>query len=98
MAKQGRQIIISTIIEENSINLRTFYRGNYQMIGVSNMDHDNIVAGKLLEDMKSGFETGVYQPYPINNKNIFKLEDAGEAYNIVLRSLSRDRIIIDPRE
>jgi NADPH:quinone reductase-like Zn-dependent oxidoreductase len=96
MAKQGRQIIISTIIEENSINLRTFYRGNYQMIGVSNMDHDNIVAGKLLEDMKSGFETGVYQPYPINNKNIFKLEDAGEAYNIVLRSLSRDRIIIDP--
>ena len=98
MAKQGRQIIISTIIEENSINLRTFYRGNYQMIGVSNMDHDNIVAGKLLEDMKSGFETGVYQPYPINNKNIFKLEDAGEAYNIVLRSLSRDRIIIDPSE
>jgi len=96
MAKQGRQIIISTIIEENLINLRTFYRGNYQMIGVSNMDHDNIVAGKLLEDMKSGFETGVYQPYPISNKNTFKLEDAGEAYNIVLKNLSRDRIIIDP--
>ena len=46
MAKQGRQIIISTIIEENLINLRTFYRGNYQMIGVSNMDHDNIVSGE----------------------------------------------------
>ena len=96
MAKQGRQIIISTIIEENSINLRTFYRGNYQIIGVSNMDHDNIVSGGLLNDMKSGFEAGVYQPYPISNKNTFKLEDAGEAYNIVLKNLSRDRIIIDP--
>ncbi len=96
MAKQGRQIIISTIIEENLINLRTFYRGNYKMIGVSNMDYDNIVSGEMLEDMRCGFETGVYQPYPINKKNIFKLEDAGEAYNIVLRGLSRDRIIIDP--
>ena len=96
MAKQGRQIIISTIIEENLINLRTFYRGNYQMIGVSNMDHNNIVSGELLENMKSGFETGVYKPYPIDNKNVYKLEDANEAYNIVLKGLSRDRIIIDP--
>ena len=51
---------------------------------------------KLLENMKSGFETGVYKPYPIDNKNVFKLEDANEAYNIVLKGLSRDRIIIDP--
>ena len=96
MAKQGRQIIISTIIEENSINLRTFYRGNYQMIGVSNMDHDNIISGQMLEDMKSGFETGAYKPYPINNENIYTLESAEEAYKIVLKGLSRDRIIIDP--
>lgn len=96
MAKQGRQIIIATIIEENLINLRTFYRGNYQMIGISNMDHNNVVSGKLLEDMKSGFEAGVYKPYPIDNKNIYGLEDADEAYKIVLNGLSRDRIVIDP--
>ena len=98
MAKQGRQIIISTIIEENSINLRTFYRGNYQMIGVSNMDHDNIISGEILEEIKSGFETGVYKPYTIKKDNIYTLEEAGEAYNIVLKGLSRDRIIINPRE
>jgi len=96
MAKQGRQIIISTIIEENPINLRTFYRGNHQLIGVSNMDHNHIISGELLEDMKSGFETGLYKPYPIYNENIYKLEDAEKAYKTVLTALSRERIIIDP--
>ena len=98
MAKQGRQIIISTIVEENLINLRTFYRGNYHMIGVSNMDHDNIVSGELLENMKSGFEAGLYKPYPIKTKNIYSLNDAKEAYRVVLKDLCRDRIVIVPTE
>ena len=86
------------MVEENLINLRTFYRGNYKMIGVSNMDHDNIVSGHILEEMKSGFETGIYKPYPIKNKNIFTLEEAKMAYNIVLKGESHDRIIINPRK
>jgi NADPH:quinone reductase-like Zn-dependent oxidoreductase len=98
LAKQGRQIILTTIVEENMINLRTFYRGNYQMIGVSNMDHDNIVSGELLEDMKSGFESGAYKPYPIKDENIYGLENVGEAYKIVLKGLSRDRIVINPKD
>jgi NADPH:quinone reductase-like Zn-dependent oxidoreductase len=97
MAKRGRQIILTTIVEENMINLRTFYRGNYQMIGVSNMDHDNILSGTLLEDMKSGFESGAYKPYPIKPENIYGLEATREAYKIVLNGLSRDRIVIDPK-
>ena len=98
MAKQGRQIIISTIVEVNLINLRTFYRGNNHMIGVSNMDHDNIVSGELLENMRSGFEAGLYKPYPIKNKNIYSLKDAKEAYEVVLKDLCRDRIVIVPTE
>ncbi len=97
LAKQGRQIICTTIEEENMINLRTFYRGNYHMIGVSNMDHDNVVSGELLEDMKSGFESGAYKPYPIKDEYIYGLENAGEAYQIVLKGISRDRIVIDPK-
>ncbi|MBT5938531.1 MAG: zinc-binding alcohol dehydrogenase family protein [Rhodospirillaceae bacterium] len=97
MAKQGRQIIVTTIVEDNTINLRTFYRGNYRMIGVSNMDHDNILSGELLEDMKSGFESGAYKPYPIKDENVYSLENAGEAYKIVLKGLSRDRIVINPK-
>ena len=98
MAKQGRQIIISTLIEENLINLRTFYRGNYKMIGVSNMDHNNIISGELLEEMKTGFESGLYKPYPIKKKNIYKLEEAKKAYGIVLNGSTRDRIIINPNQ
>jgi len=97
LAKQGRQIILTTIVEENMINLRTFYRGNYQMIGVSNMDHDNIISGNLLEDMKSGFENGAYKAYPIKDENVFNLEHAGDAYVNVLKGLSRDRIVINPK-
>jgi NADPH:quinone reductase len=97
MAKQGRQIILTTIVEENMINLRTFYRGNYQMIGVSNMDHDNILSGDMMADMRAGFESGDYKPYPIKDENVYGLEDAGEAYKIVLKGLSRDRIVITPK-
>ncbi|MDP6258984.1 MAG: hypothetical protein QGH63_07840, partial [Rhodospirillales bacterium] len=92
-----RQIICTTIEEDNNINLRTFYRGNYHMIGVSNMDHNNILSGELLEDTKSGFESGAYKPYPIKDENVYSLEDAGEAYKIVLKGASRDRIVIDPK-
>jgi len=97
MAKKGRQIIVTTIVEENLINLRTFYRGNYQMIGISNMDHNCIQSGELLEDMKSGFESGAYKPYQIRDENIYGIEDAVEAYKIVLKGLSRERIIINPK-
>ena len=96
LAKHGRQIIVTTIAEDNVINLRTFYRGNHQMIGVSNMDYDCIQSGKLLEEMKLGFETGLYKPYPILKKNTYDLENAVEAYRIVLKGLSKDRIIINP--
>ena len=96
LAKQGRQIIVTTIAEDNVINLRTFYRGNHQMIGVSNMDYDCIQSGKLLQEMKEGFETGLYKPYPILKKNTYDLENATEAYKIILKGLSKDRIIINP--
>lgn len=62
------------------------------------MDHDNIVSGELLEDMKSGFESGAYKPYPIKDENIYGLENVGEAYKIVLKGLSRDRIVINPKD
>lgn len=97
LAKEGRQIIVTTIVEENTINLRTFYRGNHMLVGVSNMDHDNIISGDILEDVKAGFESGAYKPYPINNAVVFSLDNAGDAYRHVLKDLSRDRVVIKPQ-
>ena len=95
--KEGRQIILSTKEEECTINLKTFYRGNYRMVGVSNMDHGNILSGELLEEMRPGFESGVYKPYPVKDDNVYGLDNAGDAYCIVLEGESRDRIVINPQ-
>ncbi|MDP6925885.1 MAG: zinc-binding alcohol dehydrogenase family protein [Rhodospirillales bacterium] len=95
--KEGRQIILSTKQEECSINLKTFYRGNYHMVGVSNMDHHHILSGDLMEKMRSGFESGSYKPYPIKEENVYTLENAGEAYGMVLKGECRDRIVINPQ-
>lgn len=98
LAKQGRQIILSTLVEENMINLKTFYRGNYHMIGVSNMDHDCMASADLLAEMKAGFATGIYKPYPIKAENVYGLEQASVAYETVLKGLTRDRIVINPKD
>ena len=97
LSKGGRQIIISTIVEQNIINLRTFYRGNHRLVGVSNMDHDNIISGEILEDLREGFENGTYKPYHIKNDKIFGLDKAGEGYKLILKNLTRDRVVINPQ-
>ena len=97
LRKGGRQIIISTIVEQNTINLRTFYRGNHTLVGVSNMDHDNIISGEILEDLREGFENGTYKPYHIKNDKIFGLDKAGEGYKLILKNLTRDRVVINPQ-
>ena len=97
LSQGGRQIIISTIVEQNNINLRTFYRGNHRLVGVSNMDHDNIISGEILEDLREGFENGTYKPYHIKNDKIFGLDKAGEGYKLILKNLTRDRVVINPQ-
>jgi NADPH2:quinone reductase len=97
LAKEGRQIIISTFTEEVSINLRTFYRGNHRLIGVSNMDHDHVVSAALLARMGPGFGAGNFRPFPIEDGAVFGLEEVDEAYRLVLEDRTRDRIIIQPQ-
>jgi NADPH2:quinone reductase len=97
LAKEGRQIIISTFVEENMINLRTFYRGNHMLVGVSNMDHDHIVSGEILEDVRAGFEAGDYRPYPIKEDHVFGLDDVETGYKMVLMDQTRDRVVIKPQ-
>ena len=96
LAKEGRQIIISTFIEDCTFNLRTFYRGNHRLIGVSNADYDHTASAAMLEKMKPMFETGTYKPYQIRESALFPLEKAGEAYENVIQDRTRDRMVIAP--
>ena len=97
LAKEGRQIIISTIIEENVINLRSFYRGNHILVGVSNLDHDNIISGAILGEVREGFENGIYKPYPIKGDKVLGLETVYDGYKLVLDDITRDRVVINPQ-
>ena len=97
LAKEGRQIIISTFTDEVTLNLRTFYRGIHRLVGVSNMDHDHVVSAKLLDSMRPGFESGIYRPYPILNDARFALDAAGDAYRLVLGDRTRNRVVIEPQ-
>ena len=97
LAKEGRQIIISTFVEENVINLRDFYRGNHMLVGVSNMDHDAVISGEFLEAMRDGFEHGIYKPYPIRDDHVFSLDAAAIGYDRVLQNETRERVVINPQ-
>ncbi len=97
LANEGRQIIISTFVEENEINLRTFYRGNHMLVGVSNMDHDNVVSGEIMEAMRAGFEDGTYKPYAIRDDHVFGLDNVETGYKMVLEDRTRDRVVINPQ-
>lgn len=96
LAKKGRQIIISTMIEEMPINLRVFYRGNYRLVGVSNMDHDNIISGEIMTWLRPGFESGAYKPFEIRDESTYGLDRAVEAYTAVLKDETRDCVVIKP--
>ncbi|MGI9380036.1 MAG: quinone oxidoreductase family protein [Methyloligellaceae bacterium] len=96
LAKEGRQIIISTFIEDCTLNLRTFYRGNHRLIGVSNADYDHTASAQMLEKISPNFESGTYKPYQIKESALFPLEKAGEAYENVIQDRTRDRMVIVP--
>ena len=97
LAKEGRQIIISTFVEDNVINLRTFYRGNHMLIGVSNIDHDAVISGKILEAMRDGFERDIYKPYPILDDHVFSLDSAAFGYHRVLHNETPEMVVINPQ-
>ena len=61
------------------------------------MDHNHIVSGGILENLYEGFENGTYKPYPIKNDKIFGLDNVREAYNLVLRDITRNRVVINPQ-
>ena len=97
LAKEGRQIIISTFVEDNTINLRSFYRGNHMLIGVSNIDHNAVASSEILEALCDGFERGIYKPYPIRDDHIFRLDAAAEGYKLVLSDATKYRVVINPQ-
>jgi NADPH:quinone reductase-like Zn-dependent oxidoreductase len=95
LAKQGRQIFISTFDRAVPFDIFNFFRGRHKFIGVDTLALDSVCGAKIFDVLKPKFEQGLLKPFPINPDAIYGLADAAEAYRSVLRS-TPDRVILKP--
>lgn len=95
MAKQGREIFISTFDRAVDFDIFNFFRGRHRYIGVDSLALDSSYCAKTFERLRPLFESGKLKPFPINPDAVYGFEDAAKAYASVLRS-TPDRVILKP--
>ena len=93
LARQGRLVEISTTgAREVSFDLADFYHNESRLFGVDTLQMDLAAAGRVLEQLRPGFEAGDYRPAPI--AQTFALDEAVEAYQAV--SKQSGRVVLRP--
>lgn len=95
MAKQARQIFISTFDRAVDFDIFNFFRGRHKYIGVDTLALDSVFGARIFDKLKPKFESGLLKPFPINPAAVYGLADAAQAYASVLRS-TPDRVILKP--
>jgi NADPH2:quinone reductase len=93
MAKGATQIFIATHDRAVPFDIFAFYRGMHTYVGIDSLALDCVAATAQLDAMREGFERGTLKPFPV--ARAFALEDAAEAYRLVL-SGSTDRVVLRP--
>jgi NADPH:quinone reductase len=71
-----------------------FYHNESQLFGVDTLKRDLTASGRILEELRSGFDSGIYQP-PIVSKTL-PLAHAQQAYELVAKG-ERGRVVLKPR-
>ncbi|UES49130.1 quinone oxidoreductase family protein [Roseibium aggregatum] len=95
LAKQGRQVFISTFDRAVDFDIFTFFRGRHKFIGIDTLALDSVYGAKIFDVLKPKFEAGVLKPFPINPEAVYGFEDAAKAYASVLRA-TPERVILKP--
>ena len=95
MAKQARQIFISTFDRAVPFDIFNFFRGRHKYIGIDTLALSSIDGARIFDKLKPKFEEGLLKPFPINPASCYRLEDAAKAYASVLRS-TPDRVLLKP--
>jgi NADPH2:quinone reductase len=95
LAHRGRQVEITSPTERRvTFDLVDFYHNESQLLGVDTLKRDLTASGRILEGLRSGFDSGVYQP-PLISKTM-PLADAQQAYQLVAQG-ERGRVVLKPR-
>ena len=95
LAKQGRQVFISTFDRAVDFDIFAFFRGRHKFIGIDTLALDSVYGAKIFDVLKPKFEAGVLKPFPINPETVYGFDDAAEAYASVLRA-TPERVILKP--
>ncbi|MEI8145688.1 MAG: zinc-binding alcohol dehydrogenase family protein [Alphaproteobacteria bacterium] len=95
LAILGRLIIIASFKQPVAFDIFAFYRGRHTFVGIDTLALSSVASGEVLRELAPGFESGKLSPFPIEDRAIYPLEKAHEAYLAVMGS-SRDRVIFLP--
>ncbi|MBN8183802.1 quinone oxidoreductase family protein [Roseibium aggregatum] len=95
LAKQGRQVFISTFDRAVDFDIFTFFRGRHKFIGIDTLALDSVYGAKIFDVLKPKFEAGVLKPFPVNPETVYGFDDAAKAYASVLRA-TPERVILKP--
>jgi NADPH2:quinone reductase len=95
MAKQARQIFISTFDRAVPFDIFNFFRGRHKYIGVDTLALSSVDGARIFDRLKPKFEEGLLKPFPINPATCYGFADAAKAYQSVLRG-TPDRVLLKP--
>lgn len=95
MAKQARQIFISTFDRAVPFDIFNFFRGRHKYIGIDTLALSSVEGARIFDKLKAKFEEGKLKPFPINPATVYGLGDAARAYASVLRGTA-DRVLLKP--
>jgi NADPH2:quinone reductase len=95
LAHRGRQVEITSPPERRvTFDLVDFYHNESQLLGVDSLKRDLTEAGRILQGMVPGFDSGIFLA-PVIAKS-FPLAQAQQAYELVAKG-ERGRVVLKPR-
>lgn len=95
LAVAGRMIMIASVKQPVAFDIFAFYRGRHTYVGIDTLALSSTATAEVLRDLVAGFASGALKPFPIEQRAIYPLERAREAYIAVLGA-SRDRVVFLP--
>lgn len=95
MAKQARQVFISTFDRAVPFDIFNFFRGRHKYIGIDTLALSSVEGARIFDKLKRKFEEGKLKPFPINPATVYGFADAAKAYASVLRG-TPERVLLVP--
>jgi NADPH:quinone reductase len=96
MGKGATQIfIIATKGDTVPFDVFKFYRSMHNFVGVDTLALDCVYSTQLLSELKTGFEDGTLQPYPVSPADVLPFAKAYQGYANVLAG-ANNRTVLKP--